>query len=237
MKINYGTHYDKDYWTGQKRYQESASTVKTYQGPSLTWDGFEIIADTLAYVFPKGSSILDVGCSAGDLAGRLQTRGFDCCGIVVSVYAVEHAVEAMRGRIHVGDITGKELQERITKPFDIVMACDCLEHIYYEDLPQTFQWLSKVAKSHMFFCIATVAFDKDEFVINKGESIPVAYEGVAVSGHVHVRPFAWWLTFFSDHGWKVDWARMYMLQRAREHNPGWRGTPGWNLDATFFLRK
>ena len=104
MKIDYEAHYDADYFTGQKTYRAADGSTQLYHGPSLTWDGFEAVADALRLVVP-GGSLLDIGCSAGDLAQRLGRRGYDAYGCDISNYAVAHAVPEMHGRLAVADLS------------------------------------------------------------------------------------------------------------------------------------
>jgi len=257
MNIDYDTHYGDDYWTGRKTYRTADGRTHVYHGPSLVWDGFNAIADTLAGLLPAGT-LLDIGCGSGDLARRMLKRGFDAYGVDISDYAVRNAVPEMRGRLTLADITTcpKTLEppvlrsetpekNRFPDQFDVLMATDLLEHIYEEDLNKTFDWMMSKTKTWMFFCVATAippaspAFElnKIEFVHKKGEPIPLEWEGTAVSGHVNVRVFGYWAKFFQEKGLKIDWQRMYLFQAKREMNKAWRDTGGWNMQTTFVLKK
>lgn len=236
MKVEYVTHYDKDYWTGKKTYQ-SGNEKAFYHGPGLAWDGFDFVADALAAILPK-NTLLDVGCGGGDLARRLKRRGFDPYGIDISEYAVENALVDMRDRLHICDAsTAPKLPPHFPERFRTTIATDFLEHIYEEDLGKTFQWIHRHTERWMFFCVATASHDKGEFVLKKGQPVPMGYEGVAVSGHVNVRTFAWWARFFEGWDLKIDWRRMYLFQTRRESVAPWRDTMGWNMQTTFVLEK
>lgn len=242
MKIVYDSHYDDRYWTMQKEYHDAAGNVHKYIGPSLDWSGFELIADALASVLPKGS-VLDVGCGGGGLGARLMDRGFTPYGVEISTHAIENCVNSMRGRIAYADITtcpqnlrphGSD-QEAFPDQFDIVIATDLLEHVYEEDLDRTFDWILSKAKRWMFFCVATAGMDKIEFVLRKGAEVPIEFESCAVSGHVNVRPWRYWVKFFESKGLTVRWDLGYIFQMQREMNEPWRQTMGWNLQTTWFL--
>lgn len=248
MKIDYEEHYNDAYWQGRKTYKDGQGKEKIYHGPSLAWEGFQFIADTLTPLLPKGS-LLDIGCSGGDLANRLRLNGFDSYGVDISQYALKNCVEGMRDRVALCDITTcpevinswhhtEDGWPVFPAQFDILMATDLLEHIYLEDLDKTFDWMLSKTKKWMFFCVATAAFDKEVFIAKKGEPIPPEFEGTAVAGHVDVNTFEWWARYFQrSKGLIIDWARMYHFQRRREQIPSWRDTMGWNMNTTFVLQK
>jgi SAM-dependent methyltransferase len=241
MKIDYQQHYDDAYFTGQKSYRAPDGSTQLYHGPSLTWDGFEAVAEALRTVL-GGKTLLDIGCSAGDLAQRLQRRGYDAYGCDISQYAVAHGVPEMKGKLAVADIT--ETPEMLTsfyggnvlpRQFDTVIATDLLEHIYEEDLDRTLKWMVSSARRWLFFLVATASYDKDVFVAKKGMPIPPEFEGTAVSGHVNVRTWKYWVKRFREHGLEIRYDLMYIFQMQREMSPAWRDTMGWNMHCTFVL--
>lgn len=233
MEIDYKTHYDDAYFQCRKPYRDANGETKTYTGPSLTWDGFDLVADALAMVLPKGT-LLDIGCSAGDLAARLRRRGFDPYGVDVSKYAIEHTVPDMKGRTKLADISTAPSLEPFPDKYDVVLATDLLEHLYEEDLADTFKWMSGRSSKWMFFCVAT---DANGFSIGKGEKVPLHLESMAVAGHVNVRPWQYWARFFRAQGLIIRWDLMYIFQLQRELNTPWKNTPGWNMSTTFVLEK
>lgn len=234
MKVEYGTFYDSDYWTGQKQYMGPGDVPENYHGPSLAWEGFQFVADAIAALLP-GKSLLDIGCGGGDLASRFLQHGYDAYGIDISNYAVEHCVEAMRGRLGVADIT---TTPAIPYTYDLVMATDLLEHIYEEDLSRTFDWMMQLSNRWLFFCVATAGSpDKGEFVLEKGATVPIEHETTAVSGHVNVRHWMYWIKFYENKGLKVRWDLMYKLQVMREACAPWRDCMGWNNQTTHILEK
>lgn len=262
MKIEYDSHYDEAYWKAQKEYRDAQGNTQKYQGPSLDWDGFDIISGALASVLPvvspapssgnwhAGTSLLDIGCGGGGLTSRLLGRGFDAYGCEISEYAIDHCVPAMRGRVAHADITscphelrGKDLL--LPAQFDVLIATDLLEHLYEEDLERTFEWMMSKTKKWMFFCVATalgpdVLFrtaDKVEFVLKKGFEVPPEFESAAVAGHVNVRSWKYWVAFFESKGLRIRWDLGYIFQMFREMHPGWRDTMGWNMQTTWFLEK
>lgn len=240
MRIDYADHYDSDYFTGQKRFRDAAGVEQKYHGPSLTWDGFELVTDALLTVLPsKPSTLLDIGCGSGDLAYRFAQRGINAYGIDISRYAIDNCAIEMLGKLAVGDITKKP-----TLPgpgsYELVMATDLLEHIYEEDLEETFTWMVNKSTKWLFFCVATtdaITGKASEFVLQKGAEVPVGWEGMAVAGHVNVRPWQYWVKLFQRHQLNVCWSAMYFFQALREANPGWQHAMGWRLPNVWILRR
>lgn len=231
MKIDYAEHYNKAYFTGGKKYRDASGKEQYYHGPALTWDGFQPVADTLAKILPKGT-LIDVGCSGGDLTRRLVNHGFDARGVDISEYAIANCHPSMKERLSVADIS---TAPDVGGPFDILISTDLLEHIYYEDLDKTFQWMLTNTKRFMFFLVAVT--DGEEFVHTKGEEIPPRWEMTAISGHVHVRRWRWWAKYFLSKGLKIRWDLMYLFQLYREKENDWKGTAGWDMPSTFVLSK
>lgn len=243
MKIDYADHYDEGYFTGKKTYKGPDGKEYVYHGPALTWNGFQPVAEALGVLLPKGT-LLDIGCSAGDLARCLRQFGYDPYGIDISKYAVERCHPDMQQRLACDDITlaPKHLlsyaapHEEFPEQFDNVIATDLLEHIYEDDLDPTFDWILAKTRKTLFFCVATT-FDGAEFIAKKGEPIPVAYEGTAVSGHVNVRTMSYWLRYLQSKSLRIRYDLMYFFQVKRELHKQWRDTMGWNLQTTIFCER
>jgi len=239
MKIEYASHYDDLYWKGKKTYRDGNGNEQHYHGPGLAWDGFDLVADALKRLLP-GKNLLDIGCGGGDLAHRMLKRGYDAYGIDISTYAIEHCHTDMRGRLLISNITTCPDLLGIPTKFDVVMATDLLEHIYMEDLDTTFDWMVSKANRWLFFLIAIVdgAVGKEgEFVAKRGEPIPLQFEATAISGHVNVRTWQFWVKYFKEKGLTIRWDLQYIFQMYRERNPAWQATGGWNHGSTWILEK
>lgn len=251
MIISYASHYNDEYFTGKKTYKDSNGKEQLYHGPSLTWGGFQLVAEALSKVCP-GKSLLDIGCSGGDLAQRMaKLGGYDSYGVEISNFAVDNCVPEMRGRIALADITECPAlvpytgTKEFLATYDLVMATDLLEHIYEEDLDKTFDWMVSKSNRFLFFCVATAQAPGSPFYIPnkmtfkavKGQPIPPEWEPTAVSGHVNVRPFSYWIKFFLKKNLRIRWDLMYWFQLAREMDDGWKTTGGWNMQTTVILEK
>ncbi len=240
MKIDYEAYYNEDYYNHRKTYRDELGRQQRYIAPSLTWDGFDLVANGLHRLYPKVNSIFDIGCSAGDLVTRLAKRqpAGDPWGCDVSKYAVDNCVPAMQNRVFQCDITTTPpLPEHFPKEYDLVMSTDLLEHIYLEDLDRTFDWILSLGKKHFFFLVCTTLYDHEIFVHKKGEEIPPKWEGIAAAGHINIQKPFWWWKFFESKGLRIDWQRNYLFQMDREQNKDWKNTGGWNMPMTVFLEK
>lgn len=235
MKIDYKDHYSAEYWLGQKKYRSHTGEEQSYRGPSLVWEGFQFIADTVAKLLP-GRSILDIGCGAGDLVSRFIPKGYSAYGIDISSFAVQNALPTMQGKIALADITDKpDLPTSFPTTFDVVMATDLLEHIYRSDLDATFDWIVSKTNKWLFFCVAVA---DSPFVLQKGQVVPPQYESLAVSGHVNVQHHLWWVRYFKQRtDLELRWDLGYLLQLERERIPGWKDTAGWHMGTTWILQR
>jgi 2-polyprenyl-3-methyl-5-hydroxy-6-metoxy-1,4-benzoquinol methylase len=78
---------------------------------------------------PRGSSVLDVGAAAGDVARVLRERGCAVIGIEIDPRAAA-AGEQHVDRMIVGDIEHMDLDAELgTQRFDVVLLLDVLEHL------------------------------------------------------------------------------------------------------------
>ena len=71
--------------------------------------------------------VLDVGCSTGYLAQRIQTRGASVVGLEIDERAAEKAQEFCEA-VHVGDVETMELPFEL-QSFDAVVCGDIIEHL------------------------------------------------------------------------------------------------------------
>jgi hypothetical protein len=67
--------------------------------------------------------------------------------------------------------------------------------------------------------------------------VPLPYEGVAVAGHVNVRPWQYWARKFRDFGLTIRWDLGYVFQIQRDLNPAWQQTMGWAMPNTWVLER
>jgi 2-polyprenyl-3-methyl-5-hydroxy-6-metoxy-1,4-benzoquinol methylase len=134
---------------------------------------FDDIADRLiATVAP--ATALDAGCAMGILVGSLRSRGVDASGVDISAYAVEHGDPRAQGRLRVG-----RLEDPLSDRYDLVTCIEVLEHIEAGAVDAVIANLCAASEAIL---LSTTPED-----FNEGT-------------HVNVRPPAYWLALFADHG-------------------------------------
>ena len=77
---------------------------------------------------PDGSRVLDVGCSTGYLAQRLNARGCRVVGVEADPKAARRAEEACE-LVIVGDVEDPAVHAELPRDMDVVLAADVLEHL------------------------------------------------------------------------------------------------------------
>jgi SAM-dependent methyltransferase len=150
-----------------------------YQGPEYDpttahWQTFfATISLRLTEIFQPKSS-LDAGCAMGILVGAMRERGVDADGIDISEYAIAKADERAAGHVWVADLT-----QPLAKHYDIATCIEVLEHIEAGQVEQVIENLCSAAD--------TIVFSSTPDDFNEGT-------------HINVRPPAYWLGLFADHG-------------------------------------
>ena len=75
---------------------------------------------------PKGASILDIGCGAGQVTNFLEKKGYDVTGIDLSPLFIKEARKNGEATFKVMDSTSLNFEP---KSFDAVISAETLEHI------------------------------------------------------------------------------------------------------------
>ncbi len=134
---------------------------------------FGDVADNLVrQVAPR--SCLDVGCAKGFLVAALLDRGIDARGVDISDYAITAAVERVRDRVAVHDLT-----QPLEGSYDLITVIEVIEHMAPTD--------TQLAIDNI--CAAT---DRIFF-----SSTPYDY---AEPTHVNLHPTATWAGWFAQRG-------------------------------------
>ena len=112
-----------------KRYYDRWSLSELgYTGLSkMKQTTFEHLFDAIA-VYKQEGRLLDIGCAFGDLLSIAAKRGWKCCGIEISSYAVREAGKKIGPEsIQEGDFLRSSYP---LETFDAVTMVDIAEHIY-----------------------------------------------------------------------------------------------------------
>ncbi len=91
---------------------------------------FGILADQVTDI--GGSSILEIGCSNGQILGHLRDRGWEVNGVEISHLACFLAPYEIRKRIFFGDL----LDLKIDRTYDVIMGLDVFEHLNPFKIPE-----------------------------------------------------------------------------------------------------
>ncbi|MEP1125620.1 MAG: class I SAM-dependent methyltransferase [Ilumatobacter sp.] len=142
-----------------------------------------------------GGSLLEIGVGLGDLLSLLQDD-FECSGIDVSSFSVEHARSlAGRATITVGD--AGNLQHIAAGSFDVVVALHVVEHL--DDPAAAIAEIHRILRPGGLWLFATP---------NPGYTLR-RYKDHATDAigsdptHVNVRPPAQWRSWCEDAGFTV----------------------------------
>lgn len=239
MKIDPSKHYEEGYFyegTGGKPFRKV--TTEYYVGPAAYWGGYEHVLDFLLGALPeRPRTMLDLGCASGDFVARSIARGIDAWGADISRNAINSPRPGAEGRIFWRDLSETGVTSIGPGKFDLVTGLDLLEHIYETDLDAFCEnFRPAVAKFAFFDVCVSRNGSCDEFVLAKGDEVPIEKEWIAVAGHVNVRPFSYWIDYFERHGWTIQWDVMAKFQAARDVHPEMKTVDAWSAANTICVR-
>jgi ubiquinone/menaquinone biosynthesis C-methylase UbiE len=165
-----------------------------YRNENGEWHGAKQIAEAWSMIF-KPRNMLDVGCGRGTFIAYARDMGIEAEGFDYSEWAIENRYPRCKAKwIRRHDATTRWPYP--DRSFDLVVALDCLEHIYEENLNFVISELFRVAKKYIFLQIAVTGTGdlqgEQSYMLKKGEKIPLEVEGNAVAGHVTLQPESFW---------------------------------------------
>lgn len=134
--------FDVEYWDGSRN--------TGYGG--YRYDGrWRELARILCerYQLRPGDRVLDVGCGKGFLLYELTQvlPGLEVAGIDVSLYALEHAKEEIRGHLREGDAVQLPFPD---DSFDLVISLNTLHNLYLYDLYRGLREIQRVGRQHKY---------------------------------------------------------------------------------------
>jgi len=139
------------------------------------------------------SSLLDVGCAKGfmlhDLAELIP--GITVRGVDISPYAIENAIEDMKGCVQVGD--ARELPFDVDS-FDVVISINTVHNLDRGECAQALQEIERVSRGKSF--ITVDAYRNDE------EKEAMMNWNLTARTIMHVDE---WIAFFREVGYTGDY--------------------------------
>ncbi len=143
-----------DYWDGDRRIN--------YGG--YRYDGrWAKVAKAMAdhYGIKAGDRILDVGCGKGFLLYDFTqvVPGVEVCGIDISSYALENAVEAVKDKLHQGSAAKLPFAD---DTFDLVVSINTLHNLYCYDLASAIKEIERVGRGNKYICVESYRDDVEK---------------------------------------------------------------------------
>ena len=197
-------YYDENYFAVPKGKKFPGADGKmqgwSYANPEGEWTGCEPIVKAWKEMF-NPVNMLDVGAGRGTFIAYARDVGIKAVGFDYSKWAVGS------GRYKRCKPEWLKMQDATRywpykeKQFDLVVALDFYEHIYETDLDHVKKEMFFTTKKWLFLQIAVAGSgglqgeSKDGYSLKKGEPVPKGLEGVAVAGHVNVRPEQYWIDY------------------------------------------
>jgi SAM-dependent methyltransferase len=179
----------------------------------VPYEGFSILADQICEL--GGNSVLEIGCSNGQVIKALLDSGKDANGIEVSHLSMALASSVVRPRIYFGDI----LTLKLGKKFDIIAAFDVFEHLNPMKLSRYLKKCRELLNPNGILYVNSPMFGNDrifgevfgfyiEAWYNSCDGLFRYFEvderGWPRSGHlIWARP-DWWEAQFTRHGMVRD---------------------------------
>jgi SAM-dependent methyltransferase len=141
-----GRRFDFDYFDGDRNHGYGGFT---YQ--SRFWK--PVVPDIVSHFnLTSESKVLDVGCAKGFFLHDLQELlpGIDINGIDISSYAIQNAIETVKGKLLVGDARNLEFADN---SFDFVMSINTIHNLNREDCAQSLREIQRVSGGRAFITV------------------------------------------------------------------------------------
>lgn len=139
------------------------------------------------------SSVLDVGCAKGfmmhDLAEAIP--GITVEGVDISSYAIENAMETMRGHVQVADARALPFEDN---SFDIVISINTIHNLDRADCGQALREIERVSRRGAF--VTVDAYRNDD------EKVRMEQWNLTAKTIMHVDE---WIAFFDEVGYSGDY--------------------------------
>jgi hypothetical protein len=174
-----------------------------------------LVAEMLAAFAPAAS--LELGCASGAILQCLDELGIAGEGVEISSMAIAKATDAVRPRIHQGDLLALDLP----KKYDLLFGLDIFEHLNPNKLHTYVERIAQVTTDDAYLFCNVPAFGADPvfgtvfpfYVDGWAEdaaagrnfrSIHVDEEGYPIHGHLAWADAAWWTQRFEAAGFTRD---------------------------------
>jgi 2-polyprenyl-3-methyl-5-hydroxy-6-metoxy-1,4-benzoquinol methylase len=174
-----------------------------------------IIAEMIQAFAPQRA--LEIGCAAGAVLECLQQAGVHAEGVEISDMARNQASDAVRRRIHHGDLLALDLPA----DYDVVFGLDIFEHLNPNRLDSYLARIAQITRDHAYLFCNIPAFGDDPVF---GTVFPLYVDGwqqdadagrpftalhvdeggYPLHGHLIWADARWWVSRFDAAGFQRD---------------------------------
>lgn len=182
--------WDFDYWDGDRRI--------CYGG--YRYDGrWAKVARAMAdhYGIRPGDRILDVGCGKAFLLYDFTqvVPGVEVTGVDISTYAIAHAKEEVRDRLHHASAAALPFADA---SFDLVFSINTLHNLPCYDLDKALREMQRVGRRHRYVCVESYRTEQ--------EKVNLLYWQVTCEAFNVPKEWLWW---FDHTGYSGDHSFIY----------------------------
>ena len=189
--------YDADYYLHGRN--SGKSLYDNYRWlPDLTVPMAERIAAHLG--IQRDQVILDFGCARGFTVRAFRELGFECYGVDVSQWAIDHCDETVKSYV--------ACTPNIPPGMDWIVAKDVLEHV--PDAQEAITRMMESARVGVFAVVPLSEMDGAKYTIPDYE-LDVT--------HIHRLTLASWVRMFVKDGWRIECS--YRVRGVKENYHGW----------------
>lgn len=165
-----------DYWDGSRDI--------CYGG--YRYDGrWRKVADAMVqhYGLKPGDTILDVGCGKGFLLYDFTQAvpGVQVSGLDISEYALTHAREEVKDRLHLGNARKLPFADA---SFDLVVSINSLHNLPCYDMESALREMQRVGRNNRYLCVES--FRSEE------EKVNLLYWQVTCACFFSPEEWQWW---------------------------------------------
>lgn len=179
--------FDKEFFDGDRLYGYGGYNYH----PRFWQDTVKRISDY--YHLTEESSLLDVGCAKGfmlhdfkELIPELKLSGID-----VSQYAIDNAIESVRGDLRVGDAKDLPYDD---DSFDLVISINTVHNLPIDECKQSLREIERVSRGHSFLIVDAWRNDEEQKRMMSWNLTALTY--------MHVDD---WLKLFDEVGYTGDY--------------------------------
>ena len=145
------------------------------------------------YGITRQNRILDVGCAKGFMLYDFTQMipGIKVCGMDISKYAIQNAIESMRPLICVADAKALPFPDHY---FDLVVSINTIHNLPLEECKRALREIQRVTKKHAFVTVDAYRNEEEKTLMDMWNLTAQTY--------MHVED---WVKLFKEVGYEGDY--------------------------------